>query len=100
MGLCFENAEKELITGNVLIFSGTVWVGFIYLHSISVALQKSFVLFFCSAQLFCKWEWQFAMHNPIEEALAAVLCPRCNVTPSAVTVVLAKNLAPILQKHS
>ena len=92
MGLCFENSEEGIITGNVLFFRGAVCVGVIYLHySISIAFQKPFVLFFCSAQLFCSWEWRISRHNPTEKALALpVLCPRCNVDPSAVSVALAE----------
>ena len=33
MGLCFENADKEIITGNVIIFCGRECVGlFIYIQ--------------------------------------------------------------------
>lgn len=95
MGLCFEDADKEIITGNVIIFCGSVCVGlFIY---IQYQLLYKNPLFCSSIPLSCfadAWEWQVAMHNRTDKALAAVLCPRCNITLSAVAIVLYKDLAP------
>lgn len=98
MGLCFENADKEIITGNVIIFCGRECVGlFIYI------------------------QYQFLYKNPLFRSSGALSCfahgsdrlqciiglkrwRRCYVRvailpPSAVAIVLPKHLAPTLQKH-
>ena len=71
MGLCFDNEDKEIITGNVIIFRGRVCVGlFIY---IQYQLLYKNPLFRSSVPLSCFADGSgtVAMHNRTE-ALAAV----------------------------
>ena len=85
--------DKEIITGNVLLFCGRVCVGlFIY---IQYQLLYKNPLFRSSVPLSCLADGSGRLQ--CTKALAAVVCPRCNITRSAVAIVSPKDLAPTLQ---